>query len=654
NPLPNLLVQHDLHAAIPVDSAVPEEIRRRIGYGRVSGCLPYRLQDGYDRNRLPVAFPVAILENEILRATFLPDLGGRLWSLFHKPSGRELLYTNPVFQPANLAIRNAWFSGGVEWNIGMIGHTPLTCSPLFAARARLDDGTPVLRLYEWERIRGVAYQIDAWLPDGSPVLLVRVRIVNPHDRECPMYWWSNIAVPEAPGTRIIVPAESAYRLNSQTGLCEIPIPRQLETDISYPTQIDRSVDFFFKVAEGFRPWIASLDKEGRGLVQTSTARLLGRKLFVWGMSPGGRHWQDFLSVPGHPYVEIQAGLAPTQSECLPMPAGAEWSWLEAYGLMEADPATIHGADWTLAWRSVGRRVDALVSVAALEETHARTAAMAARAPEDVVRRGSGWGALELRRRARAAEKPFCDTALVFDEASLGPDQVPWIALLEEGRLPRHPPGCEPGAWMVQDAWRELLERSVQNPAGDHWLAWLHLGVMRLQAGDEAGARGAWARSLERERSGWTLRNLAALEWRAENVAAAADLWLEAHGLLPNLAPLASECAMSLLAAGRPGDCVSLIRGLAPTLGSMGRVRYREARARLHMEQYDEVERLLRNGLVLDDLREGENSLTDLWFNLHERRLAAAEGVAIDEALRQRVRKNYPAPDHLEFRGASTG
>ena len=70
----------------------------------------------------------------------------------------------------------------------------------------------MLRLYEWERIRQVPFQIDAYLPDGSPVLFVRVRIVNPHDREVPMYWWSNIAVPETAETRVIVPADAALQL----------------------------------------------------------------------------------------------------------------------------------------------------------------------------------------------------------------------------------------------------------------------------------------------------------------------------------------------------------------------------------------------------------------------------------------------------------
>jgi hypothetical protein len=83
--------------------------------------------------------------------------------------------------------------------------------------------------------------------------------------------------------------------------------------------------------------------------------LKGRKLFLWGTGTGGRNWQEWLSEPGHPYIEIQAGLARTQLEHLPMPAQTEWAWLEGYGLMEGDPAKIHGQD--CAAQRDGRRLE---------------------------------------------------------------------------------------------------------------------------------------------------------------------------------------------------------------------------------------------------------------------------------------------------------
>ena len=209
NPLPSL---HTLDPNVG-GPKVAENISSReseyFGYGSVDNCLPYRLQSDYDRSRKIKSFKVAVLENDFLKATFLLEFGGRLWSLLYKPLNRELLYTNPVFQPVNIAIRNAWFSGGVEWNMWIPGHSPFTCSaPFFAS---LDDnGTPVLRMYEWERIRNAPYQVDFFLPDKSPLLFMRAKLINPNDFEIPAYWWSNIAIREREGVRVLTPADYGY------------------------------------------------------------------------------------------------------------------------------------------------------------------------------------------------------------------------------------------------------------------------------------------------------------------------------------------------------------------------------------------------------------------------------------------------------------
>lgn len=632
----------------------PEEMLRNMACGHVANYLPYTMQDRYTRQLKERPFRVAVLENEILRATFNLELGGRLWSLVHKPSGRELFEANPVFQPANLAIRNAWFSGGVEWNIGMTGHCPFTCSPLFAARAERPDGTPVLRMWEWERIRQVPFQIDAYLPDGSPMLMIRIRIVNPHVSDVPMYWWSNTAVPETRQTRVLVPADAAYNFGYGKGgpaLVEIPVVQG--TDVSYTTYIDRAADFFFHVPDGQRPWISALDKDGQGLVQTSTDLLKGRKLFLWGMGAGGRRWQEFLSRPGHAYVEIQSGLARTQAERLPMPAGAVWEWLEGYGLMEADPATVHGADWQKARKTVDDKLESLWPRAAMQAEFARTAEWADQPPVEMIQRGSGWGALERKRLAKAGEKPFCGAGTPFDDASLSDQERPWLELLEKGALGQADPGEEPLGYMVQPQWRARLEEAVVAGRGAHWRAWLDLGVMRYWAADYEGARQAWEQSLQTGETPWARRNLAVLAREEGRKDEAVELYAAAIRQRPGLFNLAVECGQFLLEAEQPQAWLEIVEQvLTQPVRNAGRVKLLEGRAALAVGDFDRVEGLFDEQLVIDDLREGERSLSHLWFEFHEQRLSQREGVEIDEALKKRVRAEFPVPAHLDFRMSS--
>jgi hypothetical protein len=627
------------------------EMLRDMAYGHVANYLPYTMQDRYTRQLKERPFKVAVLENDILKATFLLELGGRLRSLVHKPSGRELFEANPVFQPANLAIRNAWFSGGVEWNIGMRGHCPFTCSPLFVGKVEGTDGTPVLRMWEWERIRKTPFQIDAYLPDGSPVLLIRVRIANPHDETVPMYWWSNTAVPETEKTRVLVPADSAYNFGyGKGGPARVDIPQVQDTDISYTTNIGRAVDFFFHLEKEQRPWISSPDEEGRGLVQVSTDLLKGRKLFLWGMGAGGRKWQEFLSEPGHAYIEIQSGLARTQMEHLPMPAGATWEWLEGYGLMETDPQVAHGADWGKARQVVEEKLETMIPRAKMETEFARTAAWADQAPIEIVQCGSGWGALESKRLAAAGNAPFSGAGTPYAADALSSQEKPWLALLEEGALGEADPEEEPLGYMVQPEWRELLEQAVAAGKGAHWSAWLHLGVMRYYAEDFAGAKQAWEESLAACETPWARRNLAVLAREEERTEEAGDLYVAAVRQRSNLFPLAVECGRFLLEAKRAQDWLDLVeQSLVEPVRSAGRIRLLEGQAALAVGDFDRVEKILAENLVIDDLREGERSLSHLWFEFHEKKLSTEEGIPIDDALKERVKKEFPVPEHLDFR-----
>ncbi|GAI29796.1 unnamed protein product, partial [marine sediment metagenome] len=118
------------------DRTIPDNKKELLGHEAAFRVLPYRMQDRYSRRRHPICLKQIILENDLIEAVFLPEFGGRLYSLRDKKTGKNILYRNSVFQLANLAIRNAWFSGGIEWNIGQIGHTFTTCSPVYVAKVK--------------------------------------------------------------------------------------------------------------------------------------------------------------------------------------------------------------------------------------------------------------------------------------------------------------------------------------------------------------------------------------------------------------------------------------------------------------------------------------------------------------------------------------
>ncbi len=641
NPLP-VFRDADPDMKVTCDDTVPESDRTYMGWECSNRVLPYRMQDSYGREKTPRKFVSVVLENEHLRTVVLPEIGGRLISLVDKKSGIELLEPVTDFQPANIALRNAWIAGGVEWNTAQLGHHYLTCGPMFAAKVNGLNGEPVLRLYAWERTKRFPYQIDLHLPSNSRFLFVRVRIVNPHDEVLPMYWWTNIGVPESADRRTIAPADSAI-YNYPGGLGVMPLPTLDGRDVTYPTNNTYAKEFFFRIEPAQRPWVASLDSCGRGLIHASTALLRGRKMFVWGTGPGGQRWQEHLLGPGRAYLETQAGLARTQLESLPMPANSEWAWTEAFGLMQADPVKAHSADWQEAREAVAAELETMLPHSEMDELSARFAEVAVTPPEEILSAGEGWGSLEALRAGKMLPE------MPFPEDCIGQDQGLWLSLLREGSLPERDPTEGPGDFLVQPEWQALLAESIAEGRSDHWLGWLHLGVMKMEAFDADGAGEAWRKSIERKPTAWAYRNLAVLQNRAGDVDAARDLHRQAWETGPQTAALAVEFAALLQKAERWDDLREFIANLQEPIKSHERILLTRAKLALRYDDLTEVESILSHDFAT--IREGEVILTDLWFAWQAKLISEREGVPVDEELLARVRRELTPPRRLDMRTA---
>jgi tetratricopeptide (TPR) repeat protein len=597
NPLPPLRLLGDLHDDIDC-AGLDEEMTRNIRYGNVSSVLPYLLQDDYSRELVPQETTVAVLENSYLRAIVLLELGGRLWSLKDKVGGRELLYNSDRIQLGNLGLRNAWFPGGVEWNLGTTGHTALTCSPVHAVSLQLPDGAPGLRIYEWERMRDLVYQVDFRLGPSSRHLGVDIKVTNPNAHPVPAYWWSNIAVASSAGARVVTPSRSAFEFTYTRRLRRVPVPGSGGLDRSYPAAAPRTADYFFELDPGKLPWIAAVDAAGVGLLQVSSGRLHGRKLFTWGNAPGGRRWQEFLTGSTDSYFEIQAGLTRTQLEHVPLGPGASWSWSEVYGPVSVPVEAVHG-DWL---EAIGCMESAIAEagIHAMLDERAGAEHDQQGAP---LHTGSGWGALESLRREVTGEEPLPVIDRLFPRSSLGEDQEPWVALLETGTLPTG----TPRSYLVAKPWSDLLEGAAEEAA-----AMVQRGVVRWHAGHREAALQAWEAASALQPDSWlALRNIAAASGLMGEPQRSAEQYLRALDLRPDVAQLRLEAVEALIAANRFPEAVALAQA-APASSFAGRFRFLQAWAAVLHGEVRLAESILERGLEIADLREGEESLSDLW------------------------------------------
>ena len=191
--------------------------------------------------------------------------------------------------------------------------------------------------------------------------------------------------------------------------------------------------------------------------------------------------------------------------------------------------------------------------------------------------------------------------------------------------------------MVQPEWEKLLEGSPKN-----WFAWLHLGVMRLERFDEAGAETAWQESIHLQPSAWAFRNLAILSLRRKDAAQARRYYEQAWELAAQSgnppAALAIETLEKLVETQQWQRGMEVYRSLPPEVQSAERVQILRGQFALALGDLAAVEQVLQHEYAV--VREGETTLSDLWFELHARQFGIS---------RQEAQALYPPPARIDFR-----
>ena len=283
---------------------------------------PYPLLDDIREEPLPVRYRALVVENEHLRVTVLPELGGHIHTAVDKASGEEVFYHNHVVKPGLLGLRGAWLSGGVEWNFPC-GHTVTTVSPVDACMAREEDGSATIWVGNIEQVFRMSWAVGIRLRPDTALIETEIRLSNRTALPHPYYFWANAAVPARDDMRMIYPGTRAH-----SWLGDFDWPVHQGKDLARYTAFDHSNDVF--ILDSLEDFFGiHYDERDFGVVHVADVhQAFGKKFFTWGTAEHGKVWSAALSDRDGPYCEIQSGRFVDQSAWQLMPPHHTERWLE--------------------------------------------------------------------------------------------------------------------------------------------------------------------------------------------------------------------------------------------------------------------------------------------------------------------------------------
>jgi hypothetical protein len=241
---------------------------------------PYPMLDFLSREKAERTYRTVVLENQYLRITILPELGGKVHEVIDKVTGEPMFYVNHVIKPGLIGQCGAWVSGGIEWNTGPQGHTVGCMQPVAVEMLpEAVDGSRSVAIGERERIYGTHWTVVLTLRPGRSFIEERIRIYNATETIRPYYFWNCTAVPNTPGFQFIYP----MTLGTDHGGTEFySWPMHEGKDLSWGTNYQDAAsifaygcnqDFFGSYSHDLKRGIVAYGSDGRGRpVQRSADR----------------------------------------------------------------------------------------------------------------------------------------------------------------------------------------------------------------------------------------------------------------------------------------------------------------------------------------------------------------------------------------------
>lgn len=274
----------------------------------MSRFYPYFRFDGYAIQKEMKKWKVVELSNDYISMEILPEIGGKIWSVTEKSTGKSIIYANPVVKFREVGMRGPWTSGGIEVNVGIIGHAASCSSPVDWNVRKNPDGSVSCFIGALELITRANWEVEINLPTDSAIFAMKFYWHNASGQTEPYYTWTNVGVRTDGGMQVVNPG--TYRIGHSGELDPWPMDPKREKDLSVYENNDfgsyKSYHILGRLAEFYGVYHRDEDFGVASIIPMEGKR--GRKVWIWGLSRQGMIWEDLLTdPPAKQYVEIQAG-----------------------------------------------------------------------------------------------------------------------------------------------------------------------------------------------------------------------------------------------------------------------------------------------------------------------------------------------------------
>ena len=566
---------------------------------------PYTMRLALTDRKAPRVWRTLNRENEHLRITVLPDLGGRLWRAMDKANGAQMFYANPSLKFAQVAYRGAWATFGIEFNFP-VSHNWVTSSPVDAALVHDPDGSASIVVGNIDLVYGMQWRVALTLRPDRSVLEQSTTLYNRSDTRHRFYWWTNAAVEAWDDSQLVYPME--FTATHGFTLVDTWPVDSTGVDLSRPGNHRTGAVSLFSHGshEAFMGVYHPRTRSGVAH-WADPAELPAKKIWSWGADAEGRDWRRALSDNDSAQVEIQAGLFRNQETYAFLEPQESLRFREYWvpvrdlgGLTRATAdAVVHVARSSAGTLSVGAQVTRRVAGGRLRvmegervvadepldltpaDTLRRTFPDAGRAPSSVEIADAAGHVLIAHTEGRYDVVPRADVtvgpqrARVFppvDRQSAGDFAERGRAEELEGRLLRAWETYQAGRTRFPDSFElaraagrlavglkrfdeavPLLEAALARVSNDAETQY-HLGLARAALDDDASARAQWESAAHfRTLRAASLLQLARVAARAGDGARAVRIIEEAVAAGPEMTRAGALEVALLRRAGRVAD-----------------------------------------------------------------------------------------------------